>query len=43
MVLLAIGHQLLIHIPLMPIYASVNSISIGSENGLPPIRHQAIV
>ena len=34
----------LTHLPLVPhIYASVNRVSIGSDNGLSPIRHQAII
>ena len=32
------------HLPLVPhINASVNRVSIGSDNGLSPIRHQAII
>ena len=32
------------HLPLVPhIYASVNQISIGSDNGLSPIRSHAII
>ena len=33
----------LTHLPLVPnIYASMNWISIGSDNGLLPVQHQAI-
>ena len=33
----------LTHLPQRRIYASVNPISIGSDNGLSPIRHHAII
>ena len=33
----------LIHHPQFPIYESVNLVSIGSDNGLSPIRRQAII
>ena len=29
--------------PYCRIYASVDQVSIGSDNGLSPIRHQAII
>ena len=36
--------NMLTRLPLMPhIYASVNRVSIGSDNGLPPIRRQAFI
>ena len=31
------------HLPYCHIYASVNQVSIGSDNGLSPIRRQAII
>ena len=38
------GDELKTHLPLVPhIYASVNWINFGSDNGLSPIRHQAII
>ena len=33
----------LTHLPLVHIYASVNGVSIGSDNRMSPIRHQAII
>ena len=33
----------LTHLPLFCIYASVNRVSIGSDNGLLQIQHQAII
>ena len=39
----SIGHKVLTHLPYCRIYASENRISIGSDNGLSPIRHQAII
>ena len=33
--------NILIHVP--PVYASVNRVSIGSDNGLSSMRHQAII
>ena len=36
-------HILLTHPPSCRIYASVNWVSIGSDNGLSPIRRQAII
>ena len=39
-----IDEYLLTPLPLVPhIYASVNWVSIGSDNGLSPIRCQAII
>ena len=35
--------QLLTHLPMCHIFASVNWVDIGSDNGLSPIRHQAII
>ena len=32
----------LTHLPQCRIYASVNWVSIGSDNGLSPVQHQAI-
>ena len=34
---------MLTHLPWCPIHASVNQVSIGSENGLAPIQPQAII
>ena len=33
----------LTHLRLVRIYASVNRVSIGSDNGLSPVRRQAII
>ena len=33
----------LTHVLLIPHYASVNRVSIGSDNGLSPFRRQAII
>ena len=33
----------LTHLPLVRIYASVNRVSNASDNGLSPIRRQAII
>ena len=33
----------LTHLPLVPHDASVNQVSIGSDNGLSPIQRQAII
>ena len=33
----------LIHLPKCGIYASLNQVSIGSDNGLPPTCRQAII
>ena len=35
--------SVLTHFPQCRIYASVNRVSICSDNGLSPIRHQAII
>ena len=36
--------NIITHLPLVPyIYASVNRVSIGSDNGLSPSRRQAII
>ena len=34
---------MLTHLPLVPHICISVSVSIGSDNGLPPIRHQAII
>ena len=34
---------MLTHLPLVPQYASVNRVNIGSDNGLSPGRRQAII
>ena len=37
-------YNVLTHLPLVPhIYASMNRVSIGSDDGLSPIPHQAII
>ena len=33
----------LIHLPKGHIYAALNQVSIGSDNGLSPIQRQAII
>ena len=38
-----LGHRKLTYLPLVRIYASVNRVSIGSDNGLAPNRRQAII
>ena len=35
--------MILTHLPIVCIYVSVNKVSIGSSNGLSPIRRQAII
>ena len=37
------GPSLLTHLPLVPHISSMNQVTIGSDNGLLPIRHQAII
>ena len=37
------GNSKLTHPPICCIYALVNRVSIGSDNGLSPVRHQAII
>ena len=39
----AAGGLLLTHLPQCRIYALVNLVSIGSDNGLSPIQRQAII
>ena len=41
---LCLGHNVLTDLPLvLHIYASMNWVSIGSDNGLSPIQRQVII
>ena len=40
---IAMDENILTHIPQCRISASMSQVSIGSDNGLSPFRHQAII